>query len=192
MRLFVALFPPQDVREELWQRLREATARSSSPVRLTPVERWHLTLAFLGEVPDDDLSAVELAISRIVAEGAGPGDRPVPGDGLGTGPGREIRLRLAGGGSFGKALWAGVDGDLTALDRLHGKLRRSLAEAGLLHDERPLAPHLTVSYRGGTPALRQALHGHSGRPWTAGELTLVRSRHHEGGGYDVLRTWSLG
>jgi RNA 2',3'-cyclic 3'-phosphodiesterase len=172
MRLFVGIFPPEDVRAELLRRLREAGGSSGQAVRLTPVDRWHLTLMFLGEVADGDLDAVEPAISHAV-DGARGG----------------LRLRLSGGGTFGDVLWAGVDGDLDGLRRLHHELLGAFEAAGLPVDMRPLTPHLTVSYRG--KGLLQALRGYAGPEWTADEVVLVHSRHADGGGYETLRRWSL-
>jgi 2'-5' RNA ligase len=158
VRLFVALFPPEDVRDELRLRLREA-----GPVRLVPVERWHLTMAFLGEIPSERVPGIEQAVGA--AAGGGP-----------------IRLRLAGGGSFGSAAWAGVDGDLAALARLRAGLRQSLA----ITEDRPFTPHLTVSYHG-NPETQRVLRDHLGTYWTATHVELV----HSADGYTTLRKWGL-
>ncbi|MEV6487365.1 RNA 2',3'-cyclic phosphodiesterase [Actinoplanes sp. NPDC051633] len=176
MRLFVALYPPEDVRSALRQWLSEALARDRAEVRLGDIERWHLTLAFLGEVVAEEVPRVELAVSRAVL------DRPA------------MRLRLSGGGSFGRgrssAVWAGVDGDLEALRDLHADLRDRLAEARFTTDARPLTPHLTVTYKGGREVLA-ALRDYAGPVWSATEITLVRSRFPQESGYDTLRVWSL-
>ncbi|MFG1605483.1 RNA 2',3'-cyclic phosphodiesterase [Actinoplanes sp. NPDC049265] len=163
MRLFVALFPSEDARSDLRRHLRTATTR---PVRLTPADDWHITMAFLGEIPDPSRPSIEQAITPAVAGGP-------------------VRLRLTGGGSFGTAQWAGVDGDLPALFRLQAALRRALNL-----DDRPFTPHLTVTYRG-SREVRAALDGYAGPSWTATELVLVRSHHTTAGGYEPLRSWSL-
>jgi RNA 2',3'-cyclic 3'-phosphodiesterase len=159
VRLFVALFPPEDARTDLRRHLQAAVTR---PVRLTPLDRWHLTLAFLGEVPEPSRPAIEHALTRSAARHA------------------PFRLHLTGGGSFGSARWAGVDGDLPALFELEAGLRRELNL-----DDRPFTPHLTVTYRG-SHEVRSALDGYAGPPWTATELVLVRSHHTTGGGYEPL------
>jgi 2'-5' RNA ligase len=169
VRLFVALYPPGNVCDDLRRWLGRAA-------RLTPVERWHLTLAFLGEVVAEEVPGVERAISRGVADATA------------------MRLRLAGSGSFGRgrstAVWTGVEGDLDALRDLHAALRRNLADAGIAHDARPLTPHLTVSYQGNRD-VREALRDYAGPAWTADEIVLVRSSFPAQGGYDKLRTWPL-
>jgi 2'-5' RNA ligase len=159
VRLFVALFPPIGVLSSL-------AARLDGRGRLTPTERWHITLRFLGEVADDDLADLERALDGIPRAG-------------------KISLHLAGGGAFGNgrstAVWAGVRGEVRALTALHDAVADALGvEPG------PFTPHLTVAYADNGD-VRQALEGYTGPEWTADEFVLVRSRH----GYDRLRSWPL-
>jgi 2'-5' RNA ligase len=158
--LFVAVYPPDEVSWDLRRRLIGAGKRDG---RLTPIDRWHITLAFLGEVGVDRLPAVERALSLVT----------VP-------KGTELRLR--GGGRFDKGrstvLWAGVDGEL-------GKLHRDVCER-LGMPDREFTPHLTVSYQD-DPVVRLALDGYAGPPWPLDEIALVRSD--PGKGYTTLRNW---
>ncbi|MDR3034135.1 MAG: RNA 2',3'-cyclic phosphodiesterase, partial [Kitasatospora sp.] len=102
MRLFVAVNPPPPAKLELTDAaapLRELPGAGG--LRWTEPAGWHLTLAFLGEVPADEVPALEHALARVA------GGHPAH------------RLRLAGGGTFGqRALWAGVEGDVRALREL--------------------------------------------------------------------------
>lgn len=172
MRLFVAIFPPDEVRADLRRRLASALRRDRardrprSPVRLTSADRWHITLAFLGEVAEERVADVSRALDSAL---------PPPG---------KITLRLAGGGHFQqRALWAGVQGDAPALGDLHDRLAEVLGlEPG------PLTPHLTVAYARDNAVLH-ALDGYAGPAWTVEEIVLVHSRHAEGGGYVRLRSW---
>ncbi len=174
MRLFVAVFPPEEVVADLRRRLAPAAGRT---VRLTPAERWHVTLAFLGDVEPERRPDVERALDDVTPPGP-------------------VRLRISGGGAFGgrrrsAVLWAGLDGDLARLADLHAALRRALVAGGLPHDERPFTPHLTVAYAS-SPEVREALRDYAGPPWTADEVVLVQSLHAVGGGYRRLRAWPLG
>ncbi len=161
---------------DLRRRIATVMAAAGRTVRLTPVDRWHVTLAFLGEIEPARLPDVEQAIGDVVPSGP-------------------LRLRISGGGSFGRGrsavLWAGLDGDVDGLADLHAALRRALVAGGLPHDERPFTPHLTVAYAN-SPEIREALRDHAGATWTADEVVLVRSLHGEGGGYQRLRGWPLG
>ncbi|GAA3346218.1 RNA 2',3'-cyclic phosphodiesterase [Amorphoplanes nipponensis] len=160
MRLFVAVFPPDDVCRDLRHRLTDGGARN---VRLTPVDRWHVTLAFLGEVTAERLPEVTRELDAVT----------VP---------RGAMLRLHGGGRFGQGrsavLWAGVEGDL---DGLHRDVAGRLGVA-----DREFTPHLTVAYRD-DPVVRLALDGYAGPAWPLDGIALVRSV--PGEGYTILRSW---
>jgi RNA 2',3'-cyclic 3'-phosphodiesterase len=164
VRLFVGIFPPEDVALHLRERLGHA--------RLTPVERWHVTLAFLGEVDPARRPGIEDALSEVRT------------------PARVV-LRLSGGGAFGRGrstvLWAGVAGDLAALTDLQSGIQQAVG----VDDDRPFTPHLTVAYVN-NPGVRAALVDYAGPTWTADEFVLVHSRHAEGAGYEILRRWPIG
>lgn len=139
MRLFVSVRPSSEAVEDLLRRVRG------------PAERWHVTLAFLGEQP-----------------AAAPYDDAVADAVRGRGP---FRLRLAGGGSFGRATWAGVEGDVEALRALQADVTAACRAAGAELERRRYRPHLTVA-RGIPP---RVLDGYAGPEWVVQEVELVRS-----------------
>jgi RNA 2',3'-cyclic 3'-phosphodiesterase len=162
VRLFVAVYPPDGVRRDLRRRLDAAV--SGRRLRLTAIEKWHITLAFLGEVPPDRQPEVERALTTV----------RVPQD-------RELRIR--GGGGFGRRVtWAGVDGDL---GDVAADVRAALAEAGLPADDKPFTPHLTVMYAH-DDRVRAALTDYEGPAWRLDRIELVRSD--PGGTYTTV--WS--
>lgn len=170
MRLFVALAPPADVLADVAAAL--GPARTLQPdLRWILVERWHLTLAFYGEVPDESLTGViEMVEGKL-------SPRPLSGP---------IELSFSGSGQFSRrALWIGVDGDV---DRLCA-LARSVTT-----DRRPYRPHLTVArLRGGQEATRAAevLSSYAGPRWRADEVHLVRSFLGPSPRYETVSSWPV-
>ena len=151
MRLFIAIFPPPEAIAHL------TSTMSTLDIKLSDPGRWHLTLAFLGEVPEAGPATVALAEAELNPVGA---------------------LEVRGGGRFGEVLWAGVEGDLAALTRLTRSIRRSLRAKRVPPDDKRFRPHLTLARR--TPAGKMAqaltlLRDYAGPSWHASEAVLVRS-----------------
>jgi 2'-5' RNA ligase len=167
VRLFAAVVPPADAIAHLGAAV--APVREAHPdLAWIPSQRWHLTLAFYGEVPDGELPRLERRVSR-AAKGA-------------TG----LDLRFAGAGHFGdRVLWAGVQGDREDL--------RVLARA-LATDQRPYQPHLTLArVRHGADPRPAAtiLATYDGPGWRADEVVLFRSHLGPHPRHEALRTWPL-
>lgn len=190
VRLFVAIYPPEPALAHLagtvaGLNLGRAHA-SGINVRLAPVGRWHVTVAFLGDVEADRVPDAAQAVGRAAADwhAAAP------------------QLRLAGGGRFGRGaftiVWAGIAGDVAPLAALARSLRHRLKRARLPFDPKPFRPHLTLA-RPGTrlPAADvvedlAALRTYEGPSWTVGELRLVRSQPGPNPVYETLAAVKLG
>ncbi|WP_189113374.1 RNA 2',3'-cyclic phosphodiesterase [Pilimelia terevasa] len=174
MRLFVAVAPAAAAAADLRRfadslAVGRAAAVDGQPVRWVSPGRWHLTLAFLGDLPTGRVAEAAGALDTAAA--AWRRWTPVP-----------LRLRLAGGGTFGAGrstvLWAGVGGEVEALRHLARQLRTALRAARLPYDARPFRPHLTLARPGAHLAVDAdvaALAGYAGPPWTATEVDLVHS-----------------
>jgi RNA 2',3'-cyclic 3'-phosphodiesterase len=99
VRLFVAVWPDEPTRTRL-QALQLELGRSKG-LRFVGPARWHVTLRFLGEVPDDDIPP--LADALLAATATGPAAGPTtavecrlgPGTGWFTGV-RVLQLPAAG------------------------------------------------------------------------------------------------
>ncbi|WBC13649.1 RNA 2',3'-cyclic phosphodiesterase [Micromonospora sp. WMMA1998] len=192
MRLFAAVYPPPAAVADLVERVTRlrvgAASAAGVDVWLADPDHLHLTLAFLGEVPDDRLVDVESALG-LAAQAFRDGRSGSP------------LLRLGGGGSFGRGrstvLWADVRGDVEALDVLARLIRDELRGAGLPYDEKPFRAHLTIARPGDrippadVHADRETLHRYAGPEWPADKLTLVRSHLHPTPHHTPLTTWPL-
>jgi RNA 2',3'-cyclic 3'-phosphodiesterase len=183
VRLFVALLPPPDVLDELAAALDAVKPAAPPELRWTPRAQWHLTLAFLADVPVDVLPAVHAACAAACRDGS------------------VAALRVAGAGRFGdRVLWAGIGGDRPSLIDLAGRLAMVLRAGGLDVEDRPYRPHLTLgrSVRGRAPDLRPtvaALADFRGRGWQPDGLRLMHSRlgagPHGQALHDQLACWPL-
>lgn len=165
-RLFVAIDPPPEAVADLGSWV-DGLAVARAKVRVAARDQWHLTVAFLGEVPADRAGDAAGAVARAAAVT------------------RPMRLRFAGGGRFGHGrrtiVWAGVAGDLDALTKLARTVRRELRHARLPCDDRQYRPHLTIARPGDRVAAGlvradvAALRVYEGPLWPADALHLVRS-----------------
>jgi 2'-5' RNA ligase len=167
-RLFVAVWPSPEAVEHLRDTL-AVDRPGGADLRWQPPERWHLTLAFLGDVRPE---RTERRLGRLVLPPAGP-------------------LQLAGAGTFGPVLWIGV-----APAPWLGDLARDVRSA-LRVEDGPFRAHLTVARDRGrsAPAAARsavpALAGYSGPTWTPEALTLVSSRTGPQPRYEVIASWPL-
>lgn len=156
----MAVFPPEAAREDLLRHL-------PPEARFTRPSKWHVTLAFLGDIPSGTQAVAEaLAL--------------VP-------PHPAFRLSMSGGGRFGTVAWAGLSGERRSLTTLREAVRVALDTAGFAIDPRPFRPHLTVSYHT-QPSLDKALETYSGPPWPVTDFALVESTL---GNYHPTHTWPL-
>ena len=171
-RLFVAVDPPPSAREHLLRAVAPLRDAPGAPRWAAP-ERWHLTLLFLGAVPEERVGPLTAATGTVVA--AAPA----------------MELRLAGAGRFGsvrrpQVFWAGLDGDVP-----------SLVELGLPVEDRSFRPHLTLGRwpprRPADGTLPERLAGYTGPAWPVTEVRLVES--HLGGKatrHEVLAAFPIG
>jgi 2'-5' RNA ligase len=182
VRVFVALAPPDDAKDELAGALRSAY-REYPDLRWNRIEDWHITLAFLGELPVTAVPALRPVLAGLA------GSRP------------PVRLGLRGGGHFDeRLLWCGIEGELEGLHLLAREVRSLVRACGVEFLERPLRPHLTLARarRDGQADVVRAsagLAGFVGRPWQAERLHLVGSNFGRGPGvirYRDIEAWRFG
>jgi 2'-5' RNA ligase len=185
MRLFVGI----DLGAELAAAIEEDVARLRSSLhRATPrlAARWinrsslHLTLVFIGHVPDGDAPAVTAALAPVLTL-------------------RSFDLGIAGFGTFPasgplRVIWMGIVAGARELSSLHDEIAGRLRKAGCALESRSYAPHLTVARvkdaRGPSArAARQAVRTATGPGGSTRveEVTLFESRQSAAGSvYDRL------
>jgi RNA 2',3'-cyclic 3'-phosphodiesterase len=178
VRIFVAVFPPQRVREALFRAARALPA--SKDFRLIGPEKLHLTLKFLGDVTEDDMSRVTLALGPL-REGHEPFE--VSTSGFGAFP-SERRARI---------LWTGVGEGSESLRAVAKTVEDLLEPAGFGREERPYVPHLTLGRtRGRQAKLEVASVSPPALRFTVSGVELVESLPGAGGvTYSVLETVSF-
>jgi 2'-5' RNA ligase len=176
VRTFVAVFPPQDVREALFRAAQNL--RTSGDFRLVSQEKIHLTLKFLGDVAEEDLDTIEKTLQPI-SEGHNPFE--VSTSGFGAFP-SEKKARI---------LWTGIEQGSEHLRTVAEEVDNLLAPAGFERENRPYVPHLTL---GRTRARRAELDTPETSPpprhFTVSGIDLVKSTPGKNGvTYSVLATF---
>ncbi|WP_066374081.1 RNA 2',3'-cyclic phosphodiesterase [Herbidospora mongoliensis] len=180
-RMFVALIPPPAVLAEVERVV--APLREAWP-NLTWVEpaNWHITLAFLGEVPDQARPELTERLARAARH-----HEPLP-----------LALGKAGtftGRSRANALWLAVR-EPGRLSRLAGSIAAGARRAGAGDtDGRTYHAHFTVA-RTRTHAdlapLTEALSAFESDFWTAGQAQLFVSHLGPPLRYESVETYPLG
>jgi 2'-5' RNA ligase len=213
MRLFAAVWPTTEVLDHLDLALasvRGGPAGSSSAIRWSARETWHLTAAFYGDVPDGAVAGLTVDLAT-AAQATEP-----------------YSLALRGAGVFShRTMWVGVTGEVEAQRRLTVACVEAGAAAGTREDLRPRErAHLTVgrirpgnrpprrrSSRPSRPdvpgrpgssvddedvalGVARALAVYEGPSWLVHEVQLVESRPGAGRGggplYTAVESFPLG
>jgi 2'-5' RNA ligase len=130
--------------------------------RATRRDTIHLTLAFLGNVPEVRLPELSAAARQVRAEPFG------------------IHIDRLGFWSHNHLLWAGCRRPVASLGELSGQLRLALARAGFRvgGEGRDFIPHVTLVRHvpeAGAPSENRPLPPIAALPWHCGNFVLVRS-----------------
>ncbi len=122
MRCFVAVELPRPMREEIGRLQSRIT---TDGLRLVKAELVHVTIKFLGEVPQEKVGAVTEALGRVKAA-------PFPARVLGMGafPGRTVRV-----------VWLGLTGNF---QELYQNVEQALRPLGFPPEARGFSPHVTL------------------------------------------------
>lgn len=122
-RLFVAIRPPDDIRDVLIDAMDDSPA-----LRWVGDEQLHLTLRFIGEVERPTANDIAVALDRVRSP--------------------SFELNVVGVGKFeqrnGGALWAGVH-PKAPVGALAAKVERAIQQVGLDAEHRAYFPHITLA-----------------------------------------------
>ena len=174
-RLFIAIVPPQDIRDLLTDAMDD-----SAELRWVADEQLHLTLRFVGEVERPLANDLAAALGQL-RSGA-------------------FEMRVAGAGHFerrsGGAVWAAVE-PKAPVAALAAKVERVCQGVGLGPERRAFHPHITLARwnRAGAGAARdflERIRGLVSSPFTVDRVVLFESRlSRHGPHYEAVATYPL-
>ena len=173
MRLFLALDLPADAKHRLsdgvWSRRDWWGADAAAHLRRVPAENLHVTLKFLGEVPDDRAADVRAAVAAGLPR---------------VGP---LELRPAAAGFFpprgpARVFVVHLTGDVERLAQAYAGIEAALEPLGFPREGRAFKPHVTLGRardrRGAPRAVRVPVEQDPdlpGEPFRVDAVTLFRS-----------------
>lgn len=177
IRLFTAIAIPRDLGEDLVPR-----QYGVDGARWRPVEAFHITLKFIGDVQETQAADLDEELATIAAPA--------------------FDLALEGVGHFGEgveihAVWAGV-AESPDLRRLAKANEAAARRAGLKPETRAYAPHVTLAYlkRPPVPEVAAWIQGHNllrSPPFRVDRFGLYSSwRTGEGSAYRLEAEYPLG
>lgn len=183
--MFVAAMPPVGVLEDLEEFL--SVRRDAADFRWTVPDQWHVTLAFLADVPDRSFDDLVERLARAAAKR------------------RPMQATLSRGGAFpnvgrARVLWVGVElDDAEELRRLATGCRAAASKAGIEVAGERFKPHVTIGRTRqpveATPWVR-VLDTYRGPTYDLDEISLIASHLGEGPKkrprYELMETFALG
>ena len=158
-RTFIAVALTKPIRERIVA-LQDELSRGEAEVKWTEAENIHVTLLFLGEVPNEELPAICRLVSQTV-QGREPFGLSV--EAVGCFP--NIRRP--------RIVWVGVGAGTQELLKIHDDLEAPLFDLGFRKEDRKYTPHITlgrVKSDRPTEKLTAAIQRHAG--WHGGEMTV--------------------
>lgn len=155
MRLFICVWPPAGVLDALDEVVAGCRAGAPEGVRWVAREKWHVTLHFLGDVPDPAPVEAALAVASLPAA--------VDAE---LGPAVELLGRQV------------VSAPVRGLEALAGAVLDAVGPLGEPREDWPFRGHVTLARLGGR-GRRAGRLACLGTPvvgkWTVGGIALVRS-----------------
>lgn len=122
MRLFIALQPDESASKKLLETI-DQWKEAGLTGNYTRPENLHLTLAFLGEQPEEKRASIQQALASV--------------------PFEPMQLSVDGIGHFGSLYFANIISS-PALEQYVQSVRQALKEAGIQFDAKKFKAHITL------------------------------------------------
>lgn len=131
MRAFIAADIPSAVKEEIGKLQKELMREVRSSVKWVEAANIHITLRFLGEVPEEKIEQ----LCQILPKG-----------------GREVtpfKISIKGLGAFPnlsrpRVIWVGMESQGNQIEQLYSQIETLVRDLGFTPEKRAFSPHLTI------------------------------------------------
>jgi 2'-5' RNA ligase len=183
IRSFIAIETPPEVRADI-ARIQDGLRTTNADVRWESVEKFHITLKFLGSVEEPRLNSLADRLEEALGAFA---SFNMTYQGVGCFP-NQHRPRI---------IWIGAENEDGTLSRLQETIEKVAEEMGFQREERRFHPHITIGRVKGSKnlkALVSELGSASFNPHAASikDVLLMKSDLKPTGSvYSVLRTYQL-
>lgn len=172
-RLFLALWPDEEVRRQLFECQQQLlTSKSLFPARPVEPQNLHITLHFLGAVPQDSIPGLITSLGTVCS------------------PSFELEIDHWGYFPRPKILWLGAKDEPTALAQLLARSQKCINQCLRDYKQKKFMTHITV-FRNMLTTIE--LDKIQSLKWQIENFVLVESiMRKKGVEYRVLEEWRLG
>lgn len=130
MRVFIAIELPDEIKREI-AAVQETLKKNGLSANWTRSDGIHLTLKFLGEVPEAEIQNIMTALSVLGGIGA-------------------FQIQPAGAGAFPnirspRVIWLGMAGNIEQLALVQQTVEECMQKLGFEQEDREFSPHLTLA-----------------------------------------------
>ena len=131
IRAFICLELPKHVRDTIDVKATSLLKKTGARCSWVKPGNLHLTLKFLGDIPESIVPKLAAALEKVVAKAA------------------PLSLSLKDVGTFGgrnpRVIWVGIGGETVALEEMANAVDRAVANLGFPREKRRFGPHLTIA-----------------------------------------------
>ena len=185
IRSFLAFELPPDIKKEV-AKIADEVKKSGLAAGWVKPGNIHLTVIFMGDVEEKNISAIISSIDNVVNKYE-PFDIALGGIGIFPGIKKP------------RVLWLGLNGEIERLGSLRDELQKTLEAYGIKQEKRTFRPHLTLGrfrkpLRDRAPLKKviEAYNDISGPPGKLNDLILFKSELKPGGSvYTRMHSWHI-